>query len=213
MQGNTFIDKSLNIEQLRNEHEEVVNDLKSTISLLQAKVQNSTSDLTNSESSQQIHHENGETNSDEDNLIEIENKQLVHQNLELKQQIESLKLEHERTTSEMEQHNTDLKAKLKSARNERDTARSSLLEIEIAKHECEEGLVKQESESRMKLVQLTTEKETLEVTLELREQELKSRKEELRQEQVNHFSRFEYFNLIRRNFNSPINLCLTRVLI
>ena len=77
-----------------------------------------------------------------------------------------------------------MKAKLKTARNERDSAKSSLLELEIAKHECEEGLAKQDSDSKMKLVQLTTEKETLEVTLELREQELKSRKEELRQEQV-----------------------------
>ena len=36
----------------------------------------------------------------------------------------------------------------------------------------------------MELAQLTTEKETLEVTLELREKELKTRKEEFREEQV-----------------------------
>ena len=69
-------------------------------------------------------------------------------------------------------------------KNERDNAKSSLLELEIAKHECEEGLSKQDNEIKMKIAQLTTEKETLEVTLGLREQELKARKEELRDDKV-----------------------------
>ena len=69
-------------------------------------------------------------------------------------------------------------------RNERDKAKSSILELEIAKHECEEYLTKQDSELKMKTAQLTTEKETLEVTLALREKELKTRKEEFREEQV-----------------------------
>ena len=166
---------------MREEHEVVVNDLKNTISLLQAKVQNSSSDYKDSKSSQ----EHGEPDTNEISIIETENKQLLRQSNDLKERIESMKQEHERTVKELEHHNSELKAKLKSVGNERDNAKSSLLELEIAKHECEEGLAKQDSDSKMKLVQLNTEKETLEVTLELREQELKSRKEELRQEKVN----------------------------
>ena len=98
--------------------------------------------------------------------------------------METTKTNYEKRLKDLEQHNSDLKTKLQVMRNQRDTAKSSLLEIEIAKHECEEGLSKQDSESKLKMVQLTTEKETLEMTLELREQELKTRKEELRQEQV-----------------------------
>jgi len=172
-------DKRSAIEELRNEHEVVVNDLKNTISLLQAKVQNSSNNVKDSKSSQ----EDGETDSNVISIIETENKQLLRQTNELKQQMESMKLEHDKTTKELEEKNVNLKSKLKLITNERDNAKASLLELEIAKHECEEGLAKQDSDSKMKLVQLTTEKETLEVTLELREQELKSRKEELRQEQ------------------------------
>ena len=174
----------MRIQELRDEHEVVVNDLKNTISLLKAKVQNSSSDSKDFESSQ----ENGEPNTNEISIIETENRQLLQQSTDLKEQIESMKLEHGRMVKELKHHNGELKAKLKLVCNERDSAKSSLLELEIAKHECEEGLAKQDSDSKMKLVQLTTEKETLEVTLELREQELKSRKEELRQETVNKLS-------------------------
>ena len=172
----------MKIEELQNEHELVVNDLKNTISQLQSKIQSSTNDITNS--SHLLTLENGDPDSIENTEIEAKNNQLLGENNDLKQQIESLKSEQDRIVKELEQHVSDLRAKLKTARNERDSAKSSLLELEIAKHECEEGLAKQDSDSKMKLVQLTTEKETLEVTLELREQELKSRKEELRQEQV-----------------------------
>ena len=57
-----------------------------------------------------------------------------------------------------------------------------ILEVEIAKHESENSWADREGELKMKLAQLTTEKETLEMTLKLRDNEIKSRKEENRGE-------------------------------
>ena len=54
--------------------------------------------------------------------------------------------------------------------------------MEIAKHEGENSWADREGELKMKLAQLTTEKETLEMTLKLRDNEIKSRKEENRGE-------------------------------
>ena len=57
-----------------------------------------------------------------------------------------------------------------------------ILEVEIAKHESENSWADREGELKMKLAQLTTEKKTLEMTLKLRDNEIKSRKEENRGE-------------------------------
>ena len=159
----------------------MVNELKGTISVLKAEIQN-VNDPNNRESSQvQVEVISSEGQEE----CKGEKSAMIQQSNELKEALESTKLKYAKNIKDLEQHNTDLKTKLQSMRNERDTAKSSLLEIEIAKHECEEGLSKQDSESKLKMVQVTTEKETLEMTLGLREQELKTRKEELRQEQVN----------------------------
>ena len=76
----------------------------------------------------------------------------------------------------------ELRDKLKKCQQERDSVKNSLIEVEIAKHQGEEGALQREAELRMKITQLNTEKETLEVTLKLRDNELKNRKEESRQE-------------------------------
>ena len=79
----------------------------------------------------------------------------------------------------------ELKEKLKKCQSERDGAKASLIEVEIAKHEVEENMVKLESDLKMRITQLTTEKETLEVTLSLRDNDLKNRKEDSRKDQEN----------------------------
>ena len=104
--------------------------------------------------------------------------------MDLKGALEHTKFKFEKMETDLQQQNIDLKEKLKFMRNERDAAKSAILEEEIAKHEYREKLTRKDSESKMELAQLTTEKETLEVTLELREKELKTRKEEFREEQV-----------------------------
>jgi len=76
----------------------------------------------------------------------------------------------------------ELREKLKVCQQERDSAKNSLIEVEIAKHESENSWADREGELKMKLAQLTTEKETLEMTLKLRDNEIKSRKEENRGE-------------------------------
>ena len=76
----------------------------------------------------------------------------------------------------------ELRDKLKKCQQERDSVKGSLIEVEIAKHESEEGALQRESDLKMRITQLNTEKETLEVTLKLRDNELKNRKEEGRQE-------------------------------
>jgi len=76
----------------------------------------------------------------------------------------------------------ELRDRLKKCQQERDSVKNSLIEVEIAKHEAEEAALQRESDLKMKITQLTTEKETLEVTLRLRDNELKNRKEESRQD-------------------------------
>ena len=76
----------------------------------------------------------------------------------------------------------ELRDKLKKCQQERDSVKTSLIEVEIAKHEAEEACLQRESDLKMKITQLTTEKETLEVTLKLRDNELKNRMEESRQD-------------------------------
>ena len=169
------------IQQLREQHESVVNDLKHTISVLESRLQASEVISVKEESS----HENQEQ------LLqcyrsktEDENEALIAENVDLKATLENTKLKFEKTETALQQQNIDLKEKLKQMRNERDAAKSAILEEEIAKHEYREKLTRKDSEAKMELAQLTTEKETLEVTLELREKELKTRKEEFREEQV-----------------------------
>ena len=69
---------------------------------------------------------------------------------------------------------------------DRDALKNSLLELEITVHEKEESSASANELKTLKLelARLATEKETLEVTLELRDKDLKSRKEDLQSKQV-----------------------------
>ena len=166
-------------EKAHQEQYKIIEELKSSICDLQSQIKVQTEN-------EQIHLQSSQTN-DESHSQQTEledNLPICKEVEELKEELENSKCKYEKTINDLESHNNDLKTKLRSMKNERDNAKSSLLELEIAKHECEEGLSKQDNEIKMKIAQLTTEKETLEVTLGLREQELKARKEELRDDKV-----------------------------
>ena len=172
-------------EQAHKEQEKIIEELKSTICDLQNQIKAQTG---NEQPYLQSSQTNDESHSQQ---AELEQNLTISKEVEeLKEELENSKCNYEKTMNDLESHNNDLKSKLKCMKNERDNAKSSLLELEIAKHECEEGLSKQDNAIKMKLAQLTTEKETLEVTLGLREQELKARKEELRDDKVQYTNNY-----------------------
>ena len=77
---------------------------------------------------------------------------------------------------------SDSEQNLKEALSERDASKTALLEMEIAHHEQIANSGSDKEKSRLDLAKITTEKETLEVTLELKDKELKARKDEHRLE-------------------------------
>ena len=68
--------------------------------------------------------------------------------------------------------------------SERDQAKNALLEHEIAQHEKQADLGAEKEKVNLEVARLNTEKETLEVTLERRDKELKAKKEEYRESLV-----------------------------
>jgi len=60
--------------------------------------------------------------------------------------------------------------------------RNSLLELEISSHETKESLGSEREKAKLEIAKLATEKETLEVTLDRRDKELKQKKEDYREE-------------------------------
>ena len=82
----------------------------------------------------------------------------------------------------------DLESKVSKLSAERDSAKSSLLELEIARHENEANVGSEREKVKLDLAKVVTEKETLEMTLELRDKELKAKKEEFRKELVFFFN-------------------------
>ena len=68
---------------------------------------------------------------------------------------------------------------------EKDSAKNSLLELEIAHHESEANVGTEREKVKLDLAKVVTEKETLEMTLELRDKELKAKKEEFRKKLAN----------------------------
>ncbi len=78
----------------------------------------------------------------------------------------------------------DTRERSNSLATERESLKNSLLELEISKHEGQATLVEERERARMELAKVTTEKETLEVTLERRDKELKAKKEDFRTELV-----------------------------
>ena len=75
---------------------------------------------------------------------------------------------------------TEVRAELAKVKAERDQIRNNLIEAEIANHEGQTSLGQEREKVKMDVAKLTTEKETLQVTLQHREEELKNKKEEFR---------------------------------
>ena len=69
---------------------------------------------------------------------------------------------------------------LSKMKQEKDALRSSVLELEIANHEHQNSKNADIDGLKMEVAKLNTEKETLEMTLDLRDRELKAKKEEFR---------------------------------
>jgi len=82
-----------------------------------------------------------------------------------------------REKSELETEHAEKLAKLMA---ERDVVKSSLLEMEISTHESKDRLGEEREKTKLEMAKLATEKETLEVTLDRRDKELKQKKEEAR---------------------------------
>lgn len=79
---------------------------------------------------------------------------------------------------------TQSEAIVQSLRQERDVLKTSLLELEIANHEQQNTKKEDREKIKIECAKLTTEKETLEMTLDLRDKELKAKKEEYRKDLV-----------------------------
>ena len=67
---------------------------------------------------------------------------------------------------------------------ERDTIRNSYLEAEIASHEFHNTRLKESQDLKLELAKTQAALETLKVTLEVRDNELKLKKEDVRKEKV-----------------------------
>ena len=67
---------------------------------------------------------------------------------------------------------------------ERDTIRNSYLEAEIASHEFHNTRLKESQDLKLELAKTQAALETLKVTLEVRDNELKIKKEDVRKEKV-----------------------------
>jgi hypothetical protein len=77
-----------------------------------------------------------------------------------------------------------LKENIVVLKTERDIAKASLLEAEIASHETDQSRSEQIEALKMEVAKFQTGRETLEVTLSVRDNEIKSKKEECRKEKV-----------------------------
>ena len=84
----------------------------------------------------------------------------------------------------METQLTSVKEDLSKVTTERDSMRNSLLEAEIANHENNNDRSRESENLKLELVKSQSAIETLEVTLSVRDNELKSKKEEIRKEKV-----------------------------
>ena len=89
--------------------------------------------------------------------------------------------------SELTKVVTERESELAKVVTERDAFRNQVLEIEIACHKKDKLVDEDKEQLRCELVHMGTEKETLEMTLTLRELDLKNRKEEYRTELVRRY--------------------------
>ena len=70
----------------------------------------------------------------------------------------------------------------KALKVERDGLKSSVLELEISNHEHQNNKNTDKEKLKIECAKLATEKDTLEMTLDLRDKELKAKKEEYRKD-------------------------------
>lgn len=79
------------------------------------------------------------------------------------------------------------KRQLAAISSERDSIKTTLLEAEIACHESHETNADELSSLQMEIARLQGEKETLQVTLRVRDNDIKAKKEDFRKEKVCRF--------------------------
>ena len=87
----------------------------------------------------------------------------------------------------LKQENQVLQSKLVDVMSERDTMKANLLEVEIANHECDQAKVNEIDAFKIEIAKLQAEIETLNVTLKVRDGEIKAKKEDLKKEKVMNF--------------------------
>jgi len=86
------------------------------------------------------------------------------------------------------EENKALQSKLVEVISERDAMRANLLEVEIANHEYDQAKVNEIDAFKVEIAKLQAEIETLNVTLNVRDSEIKAKKEDLKREKENHTS-------------------------
>ncbi len=126
-------------------------------------------------------HENSETalyenfTTEDERVISLQKSSglLRAENADLSNKVKSMSTDISRLSQEV--------IELKS---ERDAARTSLLEAEIKEHDLGKINCEEVNSLKLQLVKLQTERETLEMTLAIKETEIKARKEECRDEKL-----------------------------
>ena len=113
---------------------------------------------------------------DERDRMEVELRSAEAECAALQKRLVEANEQAEAAQVESEQAREDL-SKMKQ---EKDALRSSVLELEIANHEHQNSENADINGLKMEVAKLNTEKETLEMTLDLRDRELKAKKEEFR---------------------------------
>lgn len=88
--------------------------------------------------------------------------------------------------SRLKAENEALQSKLSEVLSDRDVLKANLLEIEIANHECDQVKFNQVEAFKGEIAKLQAEIETLNVTLNVRDSEIKAKKEDLKREKENH---------------------------
>ena len=92
--------------------------------------------------------------------------------------------DHDEDLSKMKRDNQELQLKLVDVCNERDAMKANLLEIEIANHECDQAKFNEIEAFKVEIAKLQAEIETLNVTLKVRDSDIKAKKEELKRQKV-----------------------------
>jgi len=97
-------------------------------------------------------------------------------------EMKNLRQKHTEYVAEINQ----LKSKLSEVTSQRDAIQTSLLEMEIAKHDGDNAKSEEMRAKDLKICALEANIETLQVTLNVRETDIKSKKEELKEMKTSH---------------------------